>query len=139
MNNGFTRTGFEDFRSVFGGFFPESLAPGRSLMADAFKIDIEEKENEYLIEAELPGVEKQEIDINVEEDSLSITVNRAENAEKQGKNYVHKERRSSSMSRWVRLSMVDTEQIKASLENGVLSITVPKNTTQNSARKIEIM
>jgi len=141
MNSGLSRksTGFEDFYNMLDDFFSDSpLTPSRNLLRDTFKIDIEEREKEYLIEAELPGVEKQEIDIDVDEESLCITVNRSENVNKDAKSYIHRERRRSSTSRRIRLAGVSTEDIRANLENGVLSIVVPKNIKENSARKIDI-
>ena len=141
VNSGLSRprTGFEDFYNMLDDFFSDGLTQGRSLMRDTFKIDIEENEDAYLIEAELPGVKKEEIDIGVDNEIFSISVNRSEEVNKETKNYVHRERRTSSMSRRMRLTGVDLDGIKANLENGVLSVAVPKASKASSARKIEIV
>jgi len=57
--------GFEDFYNMLDDFFSGSLLQSRSLGRDTFKIDIEETEKEYLVVAEIPGVKKDEINLNV--------------------------------------------------------------------------
>jgi len=135
-----TGTGFEDFYNMLDDFFNDNLlsSTNRNLMRDTFKLDIEEKETEYLIEAEVPGVKKEEIDLNIDDGNLCISVNRVEEANKDGKNYIHRERRSSSMSRRVRLAGAKLDAIKAKLDDGVLTVTIPKDIKVNTSRKIEI-
>ena len=139
-NTGLARTGssFDDFYNMLDDFFSDNMLSGRSLMKDTFKIDIEETDSEYSIEAELPGVKKEEIEMGVEHDNLCITVRRNEEVNKDGKNFIHRERRYGSMSRSIRLANVNTGEIKAKLEEGVLCITVPKETQTTTNRKIEI-
>jgi len=141
-NSGLSRAGagagFDDFYNMLDDFFSDGLMPGRSLLRDTFKIDIEETEQAYRVEAELPGVRKDEIDLSIDDESLCITVNRAEEANKDGKNYIHRERRSVSMSRRVRLAGADLGAIKAKLEDGVLTVTIPKEDKAEVQRKIEI-
>ena len=131
-------TGFEDFYNVLDDFFSDSWFQGRNLVKDTFKIDIEETDAEYRIEAELPGIKKEEIDLGLEDDSLCVCVNRAEEESKDGKNYIHRERRFASMSRRIRLANANLDEIKAKLDDGVLAITVPKDDRVNTSRKIEI-
>ena len=131
-------TGFNDFYNMLDDFFSEGMMPNRNLLRDTFKLDIEDKENEYLVEAELPGVRKDEIDLNIEEDNLCITVNRMNEMNKEEKNYIHRERRASSMSRRIRLQGAKLDEIKAKLEDGVLFVAIPKNIRSNVARKIDI-
>jgi HSP20 family protein len=139
--NNLTRSnaGFENFYNMLDDFFHDSSMPSsRNLLKDTFKIDIEEKDTEYTVEAELPGVKKEEIDLNVEENVLSIFVNRVEESNSDGKNYIHRERRSSSVSRRVRLEGAKLDEIKAKLEDGVLSVTIPKDVKTITSRKIDI-
>jgi len=105
-------------------FFSDNmLQQSRSLVRDTFKIDIEETETEYRVEAELPGIRKDEIGLSVEEENLCISVNRSEEVKNEGKNYIHRERRSSSMSRRVRLAGAKPDEIKAKLDEGILTVT----------------
>jgi len=131
-------TGFGDFYNIIDDFFNDGLAPGRNLLKDTFKIDIEEKDNEYIISAEVPGVKKDEIDLNIDGDNLCISINRSEEKKDEGKNFIHRERRSSSMSRRVGLAGAKLDEIKAKLDEGVLAITVPKEVKEESKRKIDI-
>jgi len=133
-----TGTGFEDFYNMLDDFFSDGLLSGRSLLRDTFKIDIEETEQEYRIEAELPGIAKNEIDLHADDESLCISIHRAEEANNDGKNYIHRERRFSSMSRRVRLAGANLGDIKAKLEDGILAVTIPKETKAEAARKIDI-
>ena len=133
-----TGVGFENFYNMLDDFFGDGMMPSRNLLRDTFKIDIEEMEKEYLVEAEMPGIKKEEIDLGVEDDNLCISVNRSEEANKDGKNFIHRERRQSSMSRRIRLADANLAEIKAKLEEGVLSVTIPKHDKTLSSRKIEI-
>ena len=141
-SNNLTRTGtgigFENFYNMLDDFFGDGMMPNRNLLRDTFKIDIEETEKEYLVEAEMPGVKKEEIDLGVEDDNLCISVNRAEEANKDGKNFIHRERRQTSMSRRIRLADANLAEIKAKLEEGVLVVTIPKQDKTLSSRKIDI-
>ena len=129
---------FDEFYNMLDDFFGGSMLPTRNLLHDTFKIDIEESEREYVIEAELPGIQRDEIDLSVEGENLCICVNRSETIDKDGKNFIHRERRANSMSRRVRLAGADLGGIKARLEDGVLSITVPKDGKDGSVHKIDI-
>ena len=137
-NTDFARSS-TDLYNMLDDFFNDGLMPGnRNLLKDTFKLDIEETEKEYLIEAELPGVKKEEIGLDVEDDNLCISVNRTEEDNKDGKNYIHRERRVTSMSRRVRLANVNLDEIKAKLDDGVLTVTIPKDEKTSTSRKINI-
>ena len=129
---------FDDFAEMLDDFYSESLTPSRSLMRDTFKVDVEDAKKEYIIEADLPGVKKEEISLDINDGRLTISVNREEKEEKEGKNYVHRERRFCSMQRSIYLAEADTEGISAKLQDGVLNITVPKIEKTQTLRKIVI-
>lgn len=130
--------GFSDFSDMLDDFFNVGWPARRSLVHDTFKLDIEETEKEYLISAELPGVTKEEIGLDLEEGRLTIAVRREENVDEEKKNYLHRERRVSSMSRSVYLSDANPENINAKLENGVLTVAVSKQEKTRRTRKIDI-
>ena len=132
-----TGTGFEDFYNMLDDFFSDGTMSGRSLVRDTFKIDIIEQEKEYLVEAELPGIKREEIDLNIDEENLCITVNRSEETGK-NRSYIHRERRAASMNRRIRLAGAKLDQISAKLEDGVLTVTIPKNIKTVTSRKIDI-
>jgi HSP20 family protein len=87
-------------------FFDES--PFWGLISDlkgntSFRVDVKDHEKEYLVEAELPGVKKEDITLNVENDLLSISVNTNIEKNEEGKHYIRKERSVGSFSRSFRL------------------------------------
>ncbi len=127
-----------NFENMLDDFFAEGWPFRRSLVADTFKIDVQDNKNEYIVEAELPGAEKGDISISLNEGKLNIAYNKTENVEENNKNYIHRERRVTSMSRNVFLADADTAGIKAKLEDGVLSITVPKKTVTDTSVNIDI-
>lgn len=130
--------GFEDFYNMLDDFFNEPLSTGRNLKNDTFKLDIEEKGNEYVIEAELPGVTKEEINLELNDGRLTISIEREESEERQEKKYLHRERRYSSMSRSLYLGDIKDEDISAKLKDGVLCIEVPKDEESEGTKKIPI-
>ena len=140
-NNALARTGmntgFEDFYNMLDDFFSDGLLSNRSLLRDTFKLDIAETDQDYRVEAELPGIKKEEISLDIDDESLCITVTRAEEGDG-GKNYIHRERRVSSMSRRIRLAGAKLNDIKAKLDDGVLTVTIPKVDKVETSRKIEI-
>ncbi len=131
-------TGFDSFQNMLDDFFTEGWPLRRSLLGDTFKLDVQDNKTEYLIEAELPGATKEDINISLNDGRLTIAVNKDETVEEKDKNYIHRERRYSSMSRNVMLGDADAAGIKAKLDNGVLSITVPKKIKPDSSVVIDI-
>jgi HSP20 family protein len=130
--------GFDDFYNMLDDFFAEPFALRRSFAADTFKIDVVENEKDYLIEADLPGVKKEEISMDMTDGRLTIAVAREENKDESTKNYIHKERRYSSMARGIYLADASGKNIKAKLSDGMLSIMVPKAEKPEGKNKIEI-
>lgn len=124
--------------------FTDVSRVGRNLVSELFKVDVREMENEYLIEAELPGVEKKDIELSLDENGkLSIAVNQDENVERNDENqtYIHRERYYESMQRSIYLADAQPDSVQAKLEDGLLKVTVRKEEQakeDDSARKIEI-
>ena len=137
-NAGLVNTRFPDFYGMLDDFFVYCWPPGKTLSQDTFKIDVQDNENEYVIEAELPGAKKEEVNVEMNDGRLTIFVRREEMVNEEQKNYIHKERRYCSMSRGIYLVDAQSEGIKAKLDNGVLSITVPKQDKTQSKSKVEI-
>ncbi len=133
-------TDFPDFQNMLDDFFADvwGWPFRRSLAVDTFRIDVQDSGSEYVVEAELPGVHKEEVGVSFDDGRLKIEVRKEENAEDKGKNYIHRERRFSSMARTVSLADAVSEGITAKMENGVLTITVPKRTRPGSSIQIDI-
>jgi HSP20 family protein len=131
-------TGFENFYNVLDDFFSDGSGLGRNLAKDTFKLDVEETEDAFKIQAELPGVKKEEVGLELDDGKLTISVRKEESAKEDKKNYIHRERRSTSMAKSVYLGDVRAEGIKAKLEDGILSIVVEKERKVNKTISIEI-
>ena len=92
------------------------------------KTDIKEKGNNYIIEVDLPGYDKDNIKVEMENGYLNVTakVDKSNDSEEEGK-YIHKERFYGECSRSFYVGDNLTEEdIKASFKNGILTLTVPK-------------
>lgn len=101
-------------------------------------IDISETENQYLIAAELPGMTKEDININLENGRLSINGERSFKNEEQGKTFHRIETKYGSFSRSFQLpENVDEESINAKYENGLLNISIDKS-ADKVKKQIEI-
>ena len=137
-NKNLTPAGFGNIFNMIDDFFTDDFPVRRSLSHDTFKVDIKEEVKAYVVEAELPGVKKEEISISVDDGILKIAVNHEESTEEQKSNYIHKERRYCSMERRLSLGNADEEGIKASLDQGLLTISIPKKDRQDNTRRIEI-
>lgn len=130
--------GFDDFYNMLDDFFTEPFALRRSFAADTFKIDVVENEKDYVIEADLPGIKKEEVNVKMSDGRLTIAVAREENKDESTKNYIHKERRVSSMARSIYLADAAGENIKAKLTDGTLNIVIPKAEKTEGKNKIAI-
>lgn len=125
--------------SMFDDFFSDSFVPAIFGGDSQIKVDIKEKENEYLIEADLPGVNKEEIKVDLDNDRLTISVVKNEEINEEKDNYIRRERRSGSYCRSFSVENVVEDQISAKFENGVLSLVLPKKEPkQNRKNSIDI-
>ena len=129
---------YTNVSNIFDDFFSDMWSPSVSHSSETFKMDIQDNDSSYLVEADLPGVNKDEINLQLEENVLTIQVSREESDEQEQNNYVRRERKISSMNRSIRLADVKSDEIDAKLENGVLIITVPKVSKSEKVKQIEI-
>lgn len=128
-----------DFDSIFESFFNDSLFPQFYRNSVDMKVDIRETDKEYILEAELPGVNKDDINIDITDDRLTISVNKEEAKEEERKGYIRKERRSSSICRSFAIFDVDTDKATGKFENGLLTLVLPKKEKSHTkGRRINI-
>ncbi len=131
-------TKFDDFYDVMDSFFTDSSLGLRNLNRDTFKIDIKEDEEFYTVIADVPGIKKSDLNLQYNEGLLTINIEREEEDNVEKGNYIHRERRYSSMQRRIQLKNIDEESIKAKLEEGVLIVKVEKLKKEDEQRYIEI-
>ena len=124
---------FDDdfFRPFFAGF---------NNFSSAFSVDVKDEGDHYLLQADLPGVKREDVHIDVEDGVLTISAEwNSEEKEKKHKDYIMNERRSGIASRSFSLENVKENEISAEYKDGVLSLTLPKQTEEvRTARRIEI-
>jgi len=121
-------------------FFDEFFKPAamsRTSFA-GFKMDVSEDDKSYFIEADLPGVKKEDIVLSLREGTLEISVSREEKEQESHGAYLHRERRFNSCKRSVYLGDTDSASVSAKMENGVLVVSVPKLSNIDDTRTIEI-
>ncbi|NWK84181.1 Hsp20 family protein [Staphylococcus sp. GSSP0090] len=94
-----------------------------------FKVNVYQSDNQYTVEAELPGYQKEQISINYEEKTLTITAKQSE-TETSEVTYLTKERMKDEQSRQFIFKNIDTNGIKASMHDGILSVTLPIKQTK---------
>jgi HSP20 family protein len=139
---------FDDFSRGFGGFSLARRAPdwetwwpyGAKLGATAPAVDLVEKDDEYQITAELPGIDEKNVDVTLSDDVLTIRGEKKEEKEEKKKDYYLSERRYGSFERTFRLpDSVDRDKIQARFEKGVLAVTLPKTpAAAKKQKKIEV-
>ena len=126
------------FRSPFGELermrqrmerlFEDAMAPHQCEQAGVFPLtNLSEDKDNYYVRAELPGVKGDDIDIQVTANNLAISGERKIASEESGARYHRREREAGTFSRMIGLpGEVNTDKVDAKLENGILTIVVPK-------------
>ncbi|NLP13203.1 MAG: Hsp20/alpha crystallin family protein [Clostridium sp.] len=128
-----------DIDSFFDDFFNDSAFPVFFGSGSNMRVDISENEKEYVLEAEMPGVRKEDISIEVNDNRLTISAKRDEKVEEKRGNYIRKERRASSMARSFSVENVESDKITAKHDNGILTLILPKKEqSRPEGRKIDI-
>jgi HSP20 family protein len=102
--------------------FQEKLTTGLA----SFNADIRETDKEYLIDAEMPGLTKDDIKLSIEDDVLTVSAEKKEETAEEKGAYIRRERRFGSFTRSFRVENVKKDAINAKFENGVLKIRLPK-------------
>ena len=138
-NNHFWRDPFEDFNVMFPALFDDG---GLEKSFAGFNTDVMEKDGNYVLQAELPGFNKEDIHVDLKDDILTISAshNEEKKEEDEKTKYIRRERRSASYSRSFRVANVLHEDVHAAYNNGVLEVTFPKRDSlpEKETKKIEI-
>ncbi len=125
------------FDDAFQGFWGNNEL-GRH---DAFRTDVIDKGDSYLLQAELPGFNKEDIHIDLKDDMLTISASHSEEKdESNDEKYIRKERCYSSYSRSFRVQDVDAGDIDAAYNNGILEVKFPKKelVQKDTVQQIEV-
>jgi HSP20 family protein len=133
---------FKDFWSDFPSIFEKrkNLFPTFSTEYEKIlngKCDFEELEDKYLVELEVPGVKKDEINMALKNDILTISWKRSKEVKNEKTKTSRYERSEGSFTRSFNVEGADAEKIEATLKDGVLKIMLPKD-EKIKPKKIEI-
>ena len=134
---------FDDFFSDFDkGFFVRPFArpafPAETELK--MKIDVKEDDKSYTVQADIPGVKKEDIQVDIEGDTVSLRAEvKQEKEEKKGEKVVYSERSYGMVSRSFSLpTEVDDKAAKAEYKDGVLKLLLPKKANGAGAHRISI-
>lgn len=120
---------------LFDNFFNDDFFAPFQNGRTALRADLQETASEYVAEVDLPGIEKEDIQLTYTNNYLTISANREETQAADGQNYLRRERRYGSFQRSFYVTNVDESNIKAAFRNGVLRITLPKLQPEPPATK----
>ena len=139
------RREFDDMFANFRSDFEDLLFP--SPMTRLFPVvpetrvplvDLEDRGKDFMLRAEMPGFKKEDIEIEVQDDSVEITGSVGWKYDKKAKDYICKERDCKSFYRMVQLpEEVKTDEVKANLTDGVLEVKLPKKAPKKG-RKVSV-
>ena len=123
-----TRDPFTELEREFFGMNPYGFFRDTGL--GEFRTDLKDTGDSYVLEADLPGFDKKDIEIEMNGDTLTISAERHSEHEEEDKkkNYIRCERSYGSYQRAFDISGVEADKIGAKYENGVLTLTMPKKT-----------
>jgi len=114
-------------RDIFDYFFGDELIPAFTNNFTAnFSADIKDYGNEYVIEAEMPGMSKEDIKLDLDGDVLTISAEKKDESKDERGNYIRRERRYGKFTRSFRFEDIRKDGVEAKFENGILRIALPK-------------
>ena len=128
---------FTDVEDLFRTLGSRALT-GNEQRALDMRLDVNEDDQAYRISVDMPGVKKEDIDVSVESNQVTISAEVKREESRQNEREVHKERFSGKAFRSFTLpGNVKVDKCKANYDGGVLSLTLPK-VEENQSRRISI-
>lgn len=125
---------FDTFDNFARDFFRKSNTD-----LPAFRTDIRDTGDSYVLEAELPGFRKEDITLDLKDGILTITAQHSETSEQKDGSYIRRERRYGSFQRSFDVTGIDEAGITAAYESGILALTLPKaKPAEPEVRRISI-
>lgn len=112
--------------------------PGLPMMSRGMampSVDLEDQGKDFRVTADLPGFNKQDVNIEVDEDSVTIQARKTQSEEEKNKNYIRRERAAQTYYRRIILpEKVSSDNAKASLNNGTLEVILPKKAPKETKK-----
>lgn len=131
------RRNFDDMYDLFERFDTENFGTG------GMNVDAMERDDAYVVTADLPGFEPEDVSVRLQERTLTIEANSESTTTSEnttdGVEYLRRERASRSLNRSIRLpAQVNSDAVEANLTNGVLTVTLPKATSDDGGLDIDV-
>lgn len=128
-----------DIENIFDNLLNDRFFPSFYKNSSQMRVDIRENEKDYVLEAELPGVKKDEINIDLDEEHLTISVQKNSESDEENDNYIRRERSYSAITRSFAISNIDNDKVTAKFRDGILTLTLPKkDTLKKKGKQIQI-
>ena len=124
----------------FNSLFPEFVDYENTCEKFSMPVELHEHEKEYCVKAEIPGIKKEDLDIDLDKNYITINAKKEEEKEDNGKHYKKSEFRYGEFARTIYFpEEIDTEKTVAKLEHGILNIKAPKKEIKkDSVRKLTV-
>ncbi len=105
-----------------------------NMSANAFRTDIKDEGSHYVVESELPGFDRDDINVDISDGYMTVSASHRTENEKSSEDgsYICRERSYGSYSRSFDLSGVDSDSITAEYKNGILRMVLPKSKAEQS-------
>jgi HSP20 family protein len=129
-------TRYDPLDDFFRGFFVRPVEMGNVPEAPSIKLDVKEREQAFVAHAEMPGIRKEDIHVNIDGPTVSITAERKQEKEvKEGERVLRTERYFGKVSRSFQLGQdIDDGRATAKFTDGVLELTLPKKAATQAKR-----
>jgi HSP20 family protein len=112
---------------------------GWSLPSQSMAVDLADHDDEYVLEADLPGFEKDDIDVRITDHTLHVDAEREAATDTTSENYVRRERSHRTTSRSITLpGEVETDGVTATYDAGVLRVSIPKAEPLSESHRIDV-
>lgn len=130
---------FENMQKVFGNYYPANTNQDTTISSFAPSVNTREGEFAYHIDVDLPGVKKENINIDIDKGKLTIAGEREHKEEIKEEDYYKIESTFGKFQRMFTLpENVDVENITATCDSGVLEVVIPKLEKDANVKKIEV-
>lgn len=129
----------DEVNDLFGRFFDDLPLAGLSRTGAWLPaLDVSEREDAVVVQAEIPGMKREDLDISVQDSHLTLSGEKKESEEHKEGEFYHSERRYGTFRREIPLPVgVDADNVEATYRDGVLTVTLPKS-EEAKPRRIEI-
>lgn len=120
------------FDSLFDTFYDNKRT------GNLMKADIYEEKDDYIIELDIPGFKKEEVNVDYEDGYITITAKKKKDEEEKNKDYIRRERIYGEYTRSFYVGNIKEEDIKAKFDDGVLKLNFPKECQKDNIKQIPI-